>query len=445
MTLPRCALLFQMSLLIVAMAVSAAMAQDRETRIAVSVVVERDVTTGVRAVGTLNPIKVSVIGSAVDGRVIAFLVNRGQFVEKGDTLAELRTDTLKIELAAAKAERDLRTQELKELQQGSLPNEIKQAEARKLSAKASSDFQKSKYDRTFALHERGRAATKADLDQALALKIQAEQALVEATATFELVKAGPRIEKIKQAEARVNLQNEKIRLIKERILRHTIIAPFDGFVTVEHTEIGAWVSRADAVAEVVRLDEVEVEVNVVGELAARLKRGLNIRLEVPAFPEELFTGVITQIVPKADVRSRTFPVIIRVKNRIEDGIPRLKAGMLARVELPTGTRRKMPLVPKDALVLGGPKPVVFVVDIDSKSKSRGVVREVPVTLGVADGGLIQVNGPLKRGQYVVVRGNERLRAGQKVTLVAVIPTEKSKTAKIRSQGAEIRGQETKLR
>ena len=117
--------------------------------------------------------------------------------------------------------------------------------------------------------------------------------------------------------------------------------------------------------------------------------------------------------------------------------------MLARVVLPTGTRRKMPLVPKDALVLGGTKPVVFVVDVDSKSESQGVVREVPVSLGVADGGLIQVDGPLKQGQYVVVRGNERLRSGQRVTLAAVIPTEKSKTAKSSNQTSEVRGQETK--
>ncbi|MBT6155224.1 MAG: efflux RND transporter periplasmic adaptor subunit [Planctomycetaceae bacterium] len=418
-----------LSLLILSAAATAAPAQKRETRVAVSTVVEREVTTGQRAVGTLNPIRVSVIGSAVDGRVIEFLVNRGQFIKQGAPLAKLRTDTLKIELAAATAELDLRKQELQELKEGSLPEEKLQAESRMKAAAASSVFQKSKYERTLALHKRGQAATKADLDQALALSIQAEQALVEATATYDLVKAGPRIEKIKQAEARVNLQNEKNRLIEERIARHTIVAPFDGFVTAEHTEVGAWVSRADLVAEVVRLDEVEVEVNVVGELAVRLKRGLNVRLDVPSFPDELFTGVITQIVPRADIRSRTFPVIIRVKNRIEDEIPRLKAGMLARVELPTGTRRKMPLVPKDALVLGGPKPVVFVVDVDSKSKSKGVVREVSVGLGVADGGLIQVNGPLKRGQYVVVRGNERLRAGQKVTLAAVIPAEKSKTEK----------------
>ena len=245
-----------LSLLILSAAATAAPAQKRETRVAVSTVVEREVTTGQRAVGTLNPIRVSVIGSAVDGRVIEFLVNRGQFIKQGAPLAKLRTDTLKIELAAATAELDLRKQELQELKEGSLPEEKLQAESRMKAAAASSVFQKSKYERTLALHKRGQAATKADLDQALALSIQAEQALVEATATYDLVKAGPRIEKIKQAEARVNLQNEKNRLIEERIARHTIVAPFDGFVTAEHTEVGAWVSRADLVAEVVRLDEV---------------------------------------------------------------------------------------------------------------------------------------------------------------------------------------------
>ncbi|MBT4867787.1 MAG: biotin/lipoyl-binding protein, partial [Planctomycetaceae bacterium] len=96
-----------LSLLILSAAATAAPAQKRETRVAVSTVVEREVTTGQRAVGTLNPIRVSVIGSAVDGRVIEFLVNRGQFIKQGAPLAKLRTDTLKIELAAATAELDL--------------------------------------------------------------------------------------------------------------------------------------------------------------------------------------------------------------------------------------------------------------------------------------------------------------------------------------------------
>lgn len=398
-------------------------AQDADTPVAVAKVVEREVTTGHRIVGTLNPVKVSIIGSAVDGRVIRFPVNQGDAVRQGDLLAQLRTDTLDIELDAARAELELRTQELAELKNGSRPEEIAQAEARKLSANASMEYAKSKYERTLALYNRGGAATEADLDEARSLATQAEQAFLEATATYDLVKAGPRTERIKQAEARVNLQQESIRLIEDRIAKHTLVAPFDGFVTAEHTELGAWLQQGDPVAQVVRLDEVELVVDVLGLLVTRLKRGLTVRVEVPSFPNELFTGTIERIVPQADVRSRTFPVVIRVENRIEEEVPRLKAGMLARVDLPTGTRRRMPLVPKDALVLGGPKPLVFVVDVGAGDGKTGTVRAVPVELGVADGASIQVDGPVRQGEYVVVRGNERLRSGQKVSVAKVLPVE----------------------
>ena len=75
----------------------------------------------------------------------------------------------------------------------------------------------------------------------------------------------------------------------------------------------------------------------------------------------------------------------------------------------------MNLVPKDAIVLGGVRPLVFVVDLSQQKRSSGTVRPVPVTLGVSSGDLIQVIGPLDAGEQVVVRGNERLRAGQEIT------------------------------
>lgn len=400
-------------------------AQEASTPVVVSPVIEREVTTGYRVVGTLKPIKVSVIGSAIDGRVLEFKVDEGDQVSKGQPLAQLRTATLEIELAAAMAELTLREQELAELRNGARPEEIAQAEARMLSAKASHEFAQSKYDRTLSLYRQGRAATEADLDQARSLATQAKQAVLEATASYDLLKAGTRIERIKQAEAQVSLQQEQVHMIEDRITKHTLVSPFDGFVTAEHTEMGAWVMQGEPVAEVVRLDIVEVVVDAVGEVVTRLKRGTEVRLEVPAFPNDVITGEITQIVPQADVRSRTFPVIIRVKNRIEEGVPRLKAGMLARVELPAGARQRTPLVPKDALVLGGRRPLVYVVDSKGKGQNR-TVRGVPVTLGVADGGLIQVSGELKQGQYVVVRGNERLQDGQTVSVSSVIPVEETK-------------------
>ena len=51
--------------------------------VAVSPVVEREVTAGQTFVGTVMPLKKAVVGSAVDGRVIEFPLNEGDRVERG--------------------------------------------------------------------------------------------------------------------------------------------------------------------------------------------------------------------------------------------------------------------------------------------------------------------------------------------------------------------------
>ncbi len=78
----------------------------------------------------------------------------------------------------------------------------------------------------------------------------------------------------------------------------------------------------------------------------------------PHLPDRVFTGRVALIIPEADARARTFPVKVRVENPPEDNGPLLKAGMYARVTLPTGPTQNALLVPKDALVLGGPQPGV---------------------------------------------------------------------------------------
>jgi multidrug efflux pump subunit AcrA (membrane-fusion protein) len=52
---------------------------------------------------------------------------------------------------------------------------------------------------------------------------------------------------------------------------------------------------------------------------------------------------------------------------------------------------------------------------------------VPVELGIADGMLIQIDGLLKQAERVVVRGNERLRTGQKVIIIKELSPEVAKS------------------
>ncbi len=283
-----------------------------------------------------------------------------------------------------------------------------------LAAQAIRKNSRTRLNRLQQLFQR-QAVNETELDDAAEQSEAASQALLALESALQRIETGPRAETIAQAQARVALQESQVELIEDRIKKYTIFAPFDGYVTAEHTEVGEWVSSADPIAEVIALDRVEVLCNVPTEQAVRLRRGIEIRVEFQELPGEVFTGAVDRVVPIADSRTRTFPVNIRLQNRINDDHPVLMAGMMARAVLPTGSRSIMPLVPKDSLVLNGSRRYVFVVG-SAGDRSGKTVRSVPVTLGVADAGLVQVDGDLQAGDLVVVRGNERLKDGQEVSI-----------------------------
>jgi RND family efflux transporter MFP subunit len=336
-------------------------------------------------------------------------------------LAQLRTETLEIELAAAEAELELYKQQLAQLENGSRPEDIAEAEANMLGAQAAVNNANSKLRRIQSLTTT-RAASTADLEDA---KEQAEAtkfALNATEALLKRIKEGPRTETIAQARAQVELQSQQRNLLKDRITKFTIRAPFDGFVAEEFTEVGAWIARGDPIAQVIQMDEVEIQVPVTAECAVNLRKGDTVRVEFPELPDELLTGTVERIVPVAQSRTRTFPVHVRLKNTFRDGTPMLMAGMMARVDLPAGKRQKLPLVPKDSLVLNGKDRFVFVVVLDSGNRpgddtQTGSVRKVNVDLGVAVDGRIQVRGAIQVNDLVVVVGNERLVPNAKVKII----------------------------
>ena len=97
---------------------------------------------------------------------------------------------------------------------------------------------------------------------------------------------------------------------------------------------------------------------------------------------------------RLDIESGSFPV-----------------GQTLRVSVPTSNARDALVVPRDALVLRPGGISVFVVDGDQKAK------QVMVTTGIGSGDRIEVSGDLSDGNTVIIRGNERLRPGQSVSIM----------------------------
>jgi len=407
-------------------------AQMRPARVRVGEVVERDTTRGHSFVGTVHAKRTSTIGSTVSGRVIEFLVDEGDEVDADQPLLKLRTRDLEIDLAAAEAELDLRRQELAELENGTRPEEIEQARARMLAAAALKDYTAARLRRTEKLFARN-ATSEDDMQEVRSAAQGAAQRYNEAEQAYKLAVVGPRREVIAQARARMQAAEERVNRLKDDIAQHTVRAPFHGYVTDEFTEVGQWVTEGAPVVEIVDVDRVEIEIPVLEKYAAKVHVGMPARVTVDARPGEQWTAEVSALVPKADRRSRSFPVKIELDNPLRaDGLT-FQPGMFARVMLSVGSDAPVLLVPKDAVVLGGRSPVLFVVakpeakpggksgsddaGAPSGGTADGVARLVPVELGAAVGALIEVRGELKPGDRVVEVGNERVRPGQPLVVI----------------------------
>ncbi|NNG46164.1 MAG: efflux RND transporter periplasmic adaptor subunit [Deltaproteobacteria bacterium] len=190
--------------------------------------------------------------------------------------------------------------------------------------------------------------------------------------------------------------------LEVELAKKTVRAAFDGVVLEKHVDRGEWLSPGAAVATLARDDSMDVVVEVPGDVLPFVRKGGNVDVRTG---EREIQGTVSAIVPRGDISTRTFPVKIRVPNRHS-----LIEGMEARVKIPAGKKEKTLLVPRDALVTAMGQTVVFTV-VDAKAKM------VPVTVTVYVGKEVAVrtNG-LKTGMKVLIKGNERIRDGQPVSI-----------------------------
>jgi RND family efflux transporter MFP subunit len=404
---------------------------------------QREVSGARSFVGDVVPLRRSMIGSAVAGRVEQFFVDDGDYVgmpgsqlnrrdredssfedeeEWGQPIAQLQVRMASISLEAALAEQRLRMHELEELKQGSRDEERIQGAAAKDSAEAVLEYAKARYDRARRLYEQGASATQEELERALSEKAAAEQEWVRAKAAYELVMTGPRQEQIEQAQARLDMAAEQVRLQEDAKSKFTIRAPYAGYVVSKLTEVGAWLAQGDPVVEVIEIDPIEVRVAIPQDFVAQLRPNMQVRVHLESRPDELLMGRIHRIIPQADSRSRTFPVLVRLDNPLrDDGTHVLMPGMLVQVIFPTGAPKVALMASKDSLIWTGNSAHVFVVTQNSPS---GVVsaRRVPVQVGIVDRSRFEITDPqgtLRARQQLVVVGNERLHDGQPLNVVHV--------------------------
>jgi multidrug efflux pump subunit AcrA (membrane-fusion protein) len=117
-------------------------------------------------------------------------------------------------------------------------------------------------------------------------------------------------------------------------------------------------------------------------------------------------GKLRRIIAVGDQRSRMFEIRVDLGNELAI------VGTAVRVALPTDRSRRVIAVPRDALILRSEGIYVF------KVTEEGTAERVTVETGMGHDSLIEVRGDLGSGDKVVVRGGERLRPGQAVSIAS---------------------------
>ncbi|TVR95349.1 MAG: efflux RND transporter periplasmic adaptor subunit [Wenzhouxiangellaceae bacterium] len=195
--------------------------------------------------------------------------------------------------------------------------------------------------------------------------------------------------------------NSRLSQIEDQLGRTQIRAPFPGVVVERLAQAGERVATGTRVVRLVNPESLEVVARPPLNYYRYVRPGDE--LAITAGLDEVYQAPVRTVVSVGDESRHVFELRLDV-----DAV--LPVGQTVRVTIPTADVREVLAVPRDALVLRGDGIAVFIVDDENKA------RRIRVTTGIGEGEWIEVRGPIQAGDKVVIRGNERLRPGQEVSV-----------------------------
>jgi membrane fusion protein (multidrug efflux system) len=185
-----------------------------------------------------------------------------------------------------------------------------------------------------------------------------------------------------------------------------ITAPFEGQVTNRYVHPGALIGPAGGpgamtpIVQIQTLTRHRLVVPVPEYDAAGIPEGGQVSFAVPSFPGRMFQAPIARISHSVDVKTRTMPVELDVR----DPRAELAPGTFCEVSWPVRRAYDTLFVPASAL--GSDLERSFVIRVRNNRAEW-----VDVKTGATSGNLIEVFGDLKAGDEVAVRGTDQLRPG----------------------------------
>jgi RND family efflux transporter MFP subunit len=293
----------------------------------------------------------------VGGKIDRINVNEGDRVSKGQILAELDTQAIRLQL--------------------------EQAEAALAVAQANFNNAKTNWERMERLYK--------------------EKAVSEQQ--YEQVKLG-----YDSAQAQLNQAQAVVNLAK-----HSLNAPFSGIIASRNAEVGDVINplmggfspgSGGGVLTLVDFSRVKIRVEVSGSDIRRVRKGQEAILRVPTIPGQDFKGTIRVVNLAADPQTKKFGVEVAVDN--PDLV--LRPGTFGQIILEVQTHENALVVPQKAILENNH---VFIAR-DGQAASRQVV------LGLQNSTLVEILSGVEEGDLVIAEGNFGLEDGAPIEITAEV-------------------------
>ena len=350
----------------------------------------RDITQLVSATGIINPVYLVAITPEVTGEIVELPVKEGDRVRKNQLLIRIKPDSYVAQRDRSKAN-------------------LESAQATLGMKKIEKDFIESNYKRTEQLYREG-ISNKQELD-----KMQSD--LASSIAQLAAQKAF-----VQQAQATLKESGESLN-------KTAIYSPMDGTISKLNVELGERVlgsgfSQGTDLMTVADLGKMEAIVDVDENDVVMVKIGDTAKIELDAFKNKVYNGVVTQIANSAKTTAAgtqeevvNFPIKIALNEFNAQVRPGMSCNADIEVEtknnvltipIQSVTARSAEAAPAEKPAAGGemafgkiskkkqskPKEVVFVLD-----KKTVAMKEVKI--GISDNEFIEVISGLKAGDEVV--------------------------------------------
>jgi len=252
----------------------------------------------IESTGTIEATEVDIRAEA-SGKILKLNFDEGDWVTRGDILAEIDHEKLDIQLAEAKARLAEADARLTLLVKGLRDKEVQRAYESYLESEVLLNDSRREYHRIQKLYDQ-EVVDLGTRDKTEAAYQAAQKRFEIAKKNYEIAVEGSRKEEIQAGKALKEVAEAQARLIEQQIEDATVLVPIDGVISERYVEFGEYVSIGSLLATVIDLKHVWVMAYLSEKNLGKVKIGQQGKIIIDSFPDKEFIGKVTYISPEAE-------------------------------------------------------------------------------------------------------------------------------------------------